>query len=112
MSSAQNSAALSRARFQVAELGTASALRAMIINEHSRLCLSRDANNNLIQAHCTGRASQRYRTVDAGFDALFGGDVLRSNGRCLSRITGESQPRMITSCSTNDADRRWFKDFI
>lgn len=84
----------------------------MIINEHSRLCLSRDANNNLIQAHCTGRASQRYRTVDAGFDALFGGDVLRSNGRCLSRITGESQPRMITSCSTNDADRRWFKDFI
>lgn len=84
----------------------------MIINEHSRLCLSRDTNNNLIQAHCRGTALQRYKTVDAFWDAPFGGDVLRSDGRCLTRVAGETQPRMTTNCETNSSNRRWFKDLL
>lgn len=82
----------------------------MIINEHSRLCLSRDTNNRLIQARCVGSASQRYQTIDAGFNALFGGDALRSNGRCLTRVAGAAQPTMSTTCSTTSSNRRWFKD--
>lgn len=84
----------------------------MIINENSRLCLARDTNNNLIQAHCTGIASQRYQTIDAGWDALFGGDVLKSDNRCITRVSGQAQPVMSTTCTTNSANRRWFKDFL